>query len=99
MAMTEKYELSGNYNPQFSKKRHFFILKQRLQMVVLVLYSLIFLSISTLYFLNLLQWSRGPDFGWSIVDQMDKLVVTGLSGEAERAGLRVGDIFIGVNNQ
>jgi class 3 adenylate cyclase len=74
-------------------------LKQRFQMCALVIFTLIFLAISFLYLLNLLQWSRGPDFGWSVSYQMGKTVFVEVYGGAKKAGLLVGDKIIGVNNE
>ena len=65
----------------------------------LCVFSLIFLVIAVLYFLNLVKWSREPDFGWSIVDQIGGQVITEVYGEAESAGLRVGDRIVGLNHK
>jgi serine phosphatase RsbU (regulator of sigma subunit) len=67
-------------------------------MGALSVFVLIFLGIAVLYFLNLVQWSRGPDFGWSITHQMYRMVFIEVRGAAEKAGLRAGDHVIRVNN-
>ena len=74
------------------------IISKRHHVSVFIVISLVFLSIAFLYFYNLLQWSYGPDFGWAITDQMEKIEFVEVYGEAERAGLKVGDKIISVNN-
>ena len=61
--------------------------------------ALFFTSLSALYFWNLVQWSMGPDFGWGTEDNIDGLVVLSVHGNAERAGLRVGDLIVGINRK
>jgi adenylate cyclase len=59
----------------------------------------VFLFISCLYLLNILQWGKQTDFGWSVIDAVDKIELVEVFGEAEIAGLRVKDTLIGVNNE
>ena len=70
----------------------------RLQVVTVIFLSILFSSIAVLYFFNILQWGRGPDFGWFIIDQMGRIELVEVYGEAERAGLQAGDQIVGINH-
>lgn len=72
-------------------------LQQLMRMLSLSIIVLIFVSLSVLYFWNLLEWSIGPDFGWTTEDNIDGLVVLSVHGRAESAGLMVGDLIVGIN--
>lgn len=59
----------------------------------------IFTFIFILYFFNILDWSKKPDFGWSFIDQMGKIVVIDVDCEvALKSGLRIGDRIISIND-
>jgi class 3 adenylate cyclase len=45
-----------------------------------------------------MQWSHGPDFGWTLSDQTEKQVLVEVYGEAAKAGLHVRDQIIRLNN-
>ena len=72
-----------------------FFMTQRFQIGRLLLLSIVFAVLMVLYFINLLQWSRWTEFGWSISSQMGGKVFVEVYGEAERAGLRPGDRVTG----
>ena len=102
MTKTNKYHSSSQY-PIPSKKRERFWLKSllpknHLHVLSFIAFIVVFLFIAFLYFFNLLQWSRGPDFGWSVSDQIAGLVFIEVYGEAEKAGLQVGDRIVSANN-
>ena len=71
---------------------------QRWDMGILSTFALIFFSLSFFYFLNILRWGDGPDFGWYVGLQADHLLLIEVFGEAEKAGLQVGDRILRVNN-
>lgn len=91
---------SGISNPEYPRSskgslKYLFDRKSRFLLFVFVI--LAFLFISGLYFFNLLGWSQGPDFGWSITDQSGSLVLVDVTGMALQAGLKKGDRIVGVN--
>lgn len=75
----------------------FMIPKRSLLIFFLMIF--IFSVIFVLYFLNILNWSNEPDFGWSFIDQMGKIIVSDVDHEAaEQSGLRIGDQIICIND-
>ncbi|OGI53582.1 MAG: hypothetical protein A3E57_03385 [Candidatus Muproteobacteria bacterium RIFCSPHIGHO2_12_FULL_60_33] len=56
-----------------------------------------FSALALLYFLNLARWSQGPDFGWSVIFDLDRTMISQVHGEADKAGLRVGDRIVTIN--
>jgi class 3 adenylate cyclase len=73
--------------------------RDRLSLVLLTVFSLLFLLVFTLYANNFLRWAREPDFGWSVVFQMDRLVLAEVHGRALAAGLRAGDRVVRLNGK
>ena len=66
---------------------------------VLAVLAVIFFSISLLYFVNLMRWSKAPDFGWTVGTQLGALEIIHLRKAASAEGLRVGDRFLSVNGR
>ena len=87
----------SSYGNTLDLKKH--IKERSLNYSALAIIILVFSVIAVVYFLNMLQWSKGPDFGWSISDQMGVLEVIETSGAAAVAGLRPGDHFTEVNGK
>jgi serine phosphatase RsbU (regulator of sigma subunit) len=102
MIKSNNHHSSSQY-PIPSKKRErigfeSLLSRKHFRFLAFLAFIVVFFSFSFLYFLNLLQWSRGPDFGWSISHQIVGFVFVEVYGEAEKAGLQVGDRIVSVND-
>ncbi|RJQ44419.1 MAG: GAF domain-containing protein [Nitrospiraceae bacterium] len=74
------------------------LLIRRPLLSVFLLLTLSYFFIGTLYFLNIVTWGSQADFGWAVSDVSDRIVVIDVNGEAEKSGLREGDVFTGIND-
>ena len=68
-------------------------------LAVLIIFILVFGGFSAIYFWNQVQWSKGPDFGWSISDNVEGLVALSVHGAAAEAGMKEGDLIVNLNWQ
>ena len=73
------------------------IMQRRMHLLVLAAFVIVFSGLSMMYFWNLVQWSNGPDFGWSSSDNVEGLVVVSVHGSAAEAGMQEGDLITGIN--
>lgn len=74
------------------------LFEQQRGLFALVTMSLAFLAIVLLYGVNLLAWSRGPDFGISLSNFDRGIRIGSAWGPAREAGIRVDDRITGVNH-
>ena len=66
-------------------------------LAVLGAVSLVFLFLFVAYFMNIMSWSRAPDFGWGASNTMEGVTIVTVEGIAAESGLQVGDRIIGSN--